>query len=283
VVPAVTLDDLSRWARSSGLEILLVVIGALLLARLVHALLERAPGRFGGSDRHSRAVAQALTWVIDALITVIATVIVLQRLNVPLTSIVAPATVAGVAIGFGAQRVVADLLSGFFLFAERQLGYGDVVRISQPGQTAGVTGTVESLTLRTTRLRTLSGEVVFVPNGEIRQLTNLSMDWARVVLDVPFSADADLEAGIGLLRSVTAAMREDGYWREQLLGEPVIRGVETLDVDNLTVRLLVRTPPGRQFEVAGELRRRIAEALRREGVTTAGPVVPGPETGSEEP
>jgi small-conductance mechanosensitive channel len=278
-----TLDDLSHWARSSGLQIVLIIIGSVLLARLVHAVLERAPGRFGGSDRHSRAVAQALAWLVDALITVVASVLVLQRLNVPLTSFVAPATVAGVAIGFGAQRVVADLLSGFFMFAERQLGYGDVVRISQPGQTSGVTGTVEALTLRTTRLRTLSGEVVFVPNGEIRQLTNLSMDWARVVLDIPFSAEADLETGIALLRAASQAMRDDGHWQDLLMGEPVIRGVETLDVDTVTVRLLVRTPPGSQFEVAGELRRRIAEALRREGMSTAGPVVPGPEPGPDDP
>jgi moderate conductance mechanosensitive channel len=275
-VPAVTLDDLSRWARSSALEIVLIVVGALLLSRLVRMVLEHAPGRFGGSDRHSRAIAQALGWLADALITVIVSVIVLQRLNVPLTSFVAPATIAGVAIGFGAQRIVADLLSGFFLFAERQMGYGDVVRISQPGQTVGVTGTVEALTLRTTRLRTLSGEVVFVPNGEIRQLTNLSMDWARVVLDVPFAAEADLELGIAALRVAAQAMRDDPQWEDSMLGEPAVRGVETLDVDNVTVRLLVRTPPGRQFEVAGELRRRIAEALRQGGMTTAGPVVPAP-------
>jgi small conductance mechanosensitive channel len=279
----VTLDDLSSWARGSGLEIVLIVLGGLLLSRLARVVLEHAPGRFGGSDRHSRAIAQALGWLADALISVVVMVIVLQRLNVPLTSVVAPATIAGVAIGFGAQRIVADLLSGFFLFAERQLGYGDVVRISQPGQTAGVTGTVEALTLRTTRLRTLSGEVVFVPNGEIRQLTNLSMDWARVVLDVPFSAEADLEAGIALLRAATQAMRDDPHWHDSLLGEPVVRGVETLDVDNVTVRLLVRTPPGRQFEVAGELRRRIAEGLRREGLSTAGPVVPGPDPEAGEP
>jgi small conductance mechanosensitive channel len=279
----VSVDDLTHWSRGAGLEIVLIFLGAVLVGRFARWVALRMPSRLHRRDKHMFALAQALAWLATATVWVVAAMLILLKFNLPLTSVVPPATVAGVAVGFGAQRLVADLLSGFFMFAERQLGYGDVVRISQPGQTSGVTGTVEALTLRTTRLRTLSGEVVFVPNGEIRQLTNLSMDWARVVLDIPFSAEADLETGIALLRAASQAMRDDGHWQDLLMGEPVIRGVETLDVDTVTVRLLVRTPPGSQFEVAGELRRRIAEALRREGMSTAGPVVPGPEPGPDEP
>ena len=273
-----TLDDLSHWARSSGLQIVLIIIGSVLLARLVHAVLERAPGRLGGSDRHSRAVAQALAWLVDALIIVVASVLVLQRLNVPLTSFVAPATVAGVAIGFGAQRVVADLLSGFFMFAERQLGYGDVVRISQPGQTSGVTGTVEALTLRTTRLRTLSGEVVFVPNGEIRQLTNLSLDWALIVIDIFLPADVDLEAAAEILEVAGAVMREEQRWSSTLLDDPHVTSVDTQESGDLRMRLSVRVRATARVEADRALRRRVIAALRHAGIQPAVPLATSGDT-----
>ena len=126
------------------------------------------------------------------LIYAVAGVLMLQRLGVPLARLVAPATVAGVALGFGAQRVVQDILAGFFIITEHQYGFGDVVRLSVPGSATGVTGTVEDVTLRITRMRTVNGEVVFTPNGQIMQATNLSRDWARAVIDVPVPATADI-------------------------------------------------------------------------------------------
>jgi small conductance mechanosensitive channel len=266
------LDDITDWARSSGLEIVLIVLGALLLSRLAKWAISRAPGRFRRDDKHALALAQAVSWLAVASIWLFSVLLVLERFNVPLTGLVPPATVAGVAVGFGAQKIVADLLSGFFLFAERQLGYGDIVRIAQPGQETGVSGTVEELTLRTTRLRTLSGEVVFIPNGEIRQLTNLSMDWSRAVIDVPLAADVDLEEAIALLREVGAEMKEDPAWSSVLLGEPVVMGVETFDVGFLRVRVLMRTKPAEQFDAARELRRRIAAALRAADITPVAPI-----------
>src|SRR4029077_12578152 len=129
-------------------------------------------------------------------------VLVLQLFGVPLTTLVAPATVAGVAVGFGAQRIVQDLLAGFFMIAERQYGFGDVIRISSLGATTGVTGTVEDVTLRGTRMRTVNGGVVIVPNGHMSQVTSLSRDWARAVVDVPVPATADVNRVTEILRAV---------------------------------------------------------------------------------
>ncbi len=265
-------DDITDWARGSALEILLIVIGAMLMTRLARWLVAKAPQYLHRDDKHFLALAQAGSWLATASIWFFATLMVLQRFNVPLTGLVPPATVAGVAVGFGAQRIVADLLSGFFLFAERQLGYGDLVRISAPGTTTGVSGTVEELTLRTTRLRTLSGEVVFIPNGEIRQLTNLSMDWARAVIDVPLNSTVDLDLAIDLLRTTGRLMKADPRWDPVLLDEPVVMGVETYEVGYLRVRLLMRTRPAEQFDAARELRRRIADALREAGITPVAPI-----------
>ncbi|MPY95705.1 MAG: mechanosensitive ion channel [Acidimicrobiia bacterium] len=266
-------DDITDWARSSGLEIVLIILGGLLLTRVARWVVATAPSRLHRDDKHSLALAQAISWLATATIWLLSTLLILQRFNVPLTGLVPPATVAGVAVGFGAQKIVADLLSGFFLFAERQLGYGDIVQVSQPGTTTGVSGTVEELTLRTTRLRTLSGEVVFIPNGEIRQLTNLSMDWARAVIDVPLSSSVDLDLAIDLLRETGKIMKDDPEWTSVLLDDPVVMGVETLDVGYLRVRLLMRTRPAEQFDAARELRRRVADALRGAGITPVAPIV----------
>src|SRR5437764_989401 len=116
----VTFDDLSYWARGSGLEIILIFIGAMLLGRLARWVALRTPSRIHRNDKHVFALAQAVAWLATATIWVVAIMLILLRFNVPLTSVVPPATIIGVAVGFGAQRIVADLLSGFFLFAERQ-------------------------------------------------------------------------------------------------------------------------------------------------------------------
>ncbi len=131
----------------------------------------------------------------------------------------------GVTVGFGAQRLVQDLFSGFFLLAEHQLAVGDVIRISAPGTTEGVGGTVEEITLRVTRLRTLKGEVVFIPNGEIRQVTNLSVEWARLVLDVPLRPDEDFNRAITVLRDVCKEMWADERWAVVLLENPEVLGL----------------------------------------------------------
>ena len=150
--------------------------------------------------KRSRAVSEAVEWAVVALTYFIAGILALDRLGIPLTTLVAPATVIGIGLGFGAQQMVGDLLAGFFLFAEHQFAFGDVIRLSVPGQTTGITGTVEELTLRVTKLRTAQGELVVVPNSALRQVTNLSKDWSRAVIDIPVAVTEDLEQVTGLLK-----------------------------------------------------------------------------------
>jgi moderate conductance mechanosensitive channel len=275
-----TFDDLERWGRSDGLEALLLVLGVILLARLVRWVADRLISRAdernerarqtgvvpSEKSKHEGALVQVGAWTAVFVVYFVGSLLVLERLNVPLTSLVAPATVAGVAIGFGAQRLVQDLLSGFFLFAERQYGFGDVIRIAPPGDPAGISGTVEEVTLRTTKLRTLNGELIVIPNGEIRQVTNLSKDWARVVLDVPLRADADVPAATEILHRIAEELAEDETWSALLLDRPSVMGVETISVGFLQLRFVARTLPGKQWEVARELRGSIALAFREAGI-----------------
>ncbi len=222
------------------------------------------------SLKRSRAISEALEWVVVALTYFVVGILVFDQLGIPLTTLVAPATVIGIGLGFGAQQMVGDLLAGFFLFAEHQFAFGDVIRLSMPGQTTGITGTVEELTLRVTKLRTAQGELVVVPNSALRQVTNLSKDWSRAVIDIPVSVTQDLVEVTGLLKEVVAGMADDPAWSDLLLGDPVVAGVETIDVGYVQLRLIARTLPGRQFEVAREIRLRASNALRQAGIVSPG-------------
>jgi small conductance mechanosensitive channel len=285
------LSDFDRWARTGALEIVLYVTGAILITRFAGWISQRVTGRIDrralGGDalvrseaaKHRHAVIAVVTWTFLALVYFITGVLVIQRLGVPLTSLVAPATVAGVALGFGAQRIVQDVLAGFFIVAERQYGFGDSVRISPLGVTTGVTGVVEEVTLRVTRLRTMSGEVVFVPNGQIVQVTNLSRDWARAVIDVPIPVTADVSAVTAALREIGENAFSDSQLRPLLLDPPSVMGIESIAVDQLVIRMVARTLPGKQFDVSRVLRQQVAVALRQVGIMVPTVVeTSGPET-----
>jgi small-conductance mechanosensitive channel len=282
------LTDVSVWLRSSGLEIVLLVLGALLVARFVTWAGRRITGRIDAAAtdedalvrseaaKHRHAVAQVLTWLVIAFIWCVTGVQILERLGVPVASLVAPAAVLGAALGFGAQQLVRDLLAGIFIILERQYGFGDVVHISAVGF-EGAIGTIEEVALRTTRLRTPDGEIVIVPNGQIVQVTNLSRDWARAVVDVPLPVGVDVVRASELLRKVGAEAFEDEALRPLLLDAPTVMGVESLEVGQLSLRMVARTLPGKQFEVARELRARVAVAFQREGVVAPAESVTHPD------
>jgi moderate conductance mechanosensitive channel len=271
------LTDITTWLRGRGLEIVLLVLGAVLLARFVAWCGRRITQRMDTAShdedavvrseaaKHRAAVAQVLVWVGIAVIWSVAGVLALERLGVPVSSLIASAAVIGAALGFGAQQVVRDLLAGIFIVMERQYGYGDLVHISALGFD-GATGTIEEVALRTTRLRTLTGDVVTVPNGEIVGVTNLSRDWARAVVDVPLPVGVDVPRANDLLRKVGEEAFGDDTLRPLLLDAPTVMGVESFEVDQVNLRLVARTLPGKQFDVARELRIRIAVAFQREGL-----------------
>jgi moderate conductance mechanosensitive channel len=273
--------DIGRWARGNGLEIVLLVTGSILLSRAVRwtggKVITRIDAQAHGSDalvqsedsKHRHALAEVVTWAIVVLIAVITFVLVLERFNIPLATLVAPATVIGVAVGFGAQRVVQDLLAGVFMIAERQYGFGDLIRISALGATTGVTGTVEEFTLRVTRLRTVNGEVVIIPNGSIQQVTNLSRDWARAVIDVPVPTSVDVGHAMTILRKAGSDAFADPTLKRLLLDPPAVMGVESIDINTFSIRMVARTLPGKQFEVGAALRTRVAQSLLDAGITVS--------------
>ena len=201
-----------------------------------------------------------------AVIYCVAAVAIAERLGIPLASLVGPAAVAGVAIGFGAQRVVQDILAGFFIITERQYGFGDLIRLSVPSIPDPAIGTVEDVTLRVTTVRTVDGEVVMTPNGQITQVTNLSRDWARAIVDVPVPAGSDVNRVSDLLRLIGDEAYKEPDMRRLMLDPPAVMGVQSIDVDHFQIRLVTRTLPGKQFDVGRILRARIAAGFQDEGI-----------------
>jgi small conductance mechanosensitive channel len=272
------LKSIETWARGSGLEIVLLVTGAILLGRLISWLGAKITDRIDAHARetdalvrseaakHRHALAQVITWAVLVVIYCATGVAVAERLGVPLTSLVAPAAVVAVALGFGAQRVVQDILAGFFIITERQYGFGDLIRLSVPSLGAAAVGTVEDVTLRVTTVRTADGEVVITPNGQIGQVTNLSRGWARAVVDVPVPATVDVNRVSDLLRRVGEEAYKEADLRPLLLDPPAVMGVQSIDVDYFQVRMVARTLPGKQFDVGRALRARVAAGLPREGI-----------------
>ncbi|MET9326500.1 mechanosensitive ion channel family protein [Tsukamurella sp. NPDC003166] len=259
------------------LPIALWIIAAILANRFVNwssaRVTVRIDSQFRNSDslvrsesaKHQHALIQVVSWVAIAAIYLFAAYQVVKALGVPINALVAPATVIGAALGFGAQRVVQDLLAGFFLITERQYGFGDVVNLSLTGGSTAE-GTVSDVTLRVTKLRNTDGEVITVPNGQIIKATNLSKDWARAVVDVPLPKNVDMGKVNALLHRVGERAYHDPVMSALLLDEPSLMGVESIDLDQVNVRMVARTLPGKQFEVGRNLRERIVRSLATAGI-----------------
>ena len=280
-----------RWLAVDFVSILLWIIGAILIARFVrwsadrysrhiHSLFENSEDIVQSEDmKHRRALIDVIAWTLIAIIVVVLLLHILSRF-VPTSSLVGLSAVLGGALGFGAQRIVQDVLAGFFIIVEHQYGYGDFVNLTVTGGSEAE-GTVEDVTLRVTRLRTPDGELITVPNGQMIKATNLSKDWARAVVDVPIPADADITTVNRVLREAGKAFYDDPEWHPLLLDPPQPLGVTSLELDSVTVRMVVRTLPGQQFGVGRALRAAIVVALARHGIIVTRAAFTGTSDGGE--
>ncbi|MGH9116124.1 MAG: mechanosensitive ion channel family protein [Acidimicrobiales bacterium] len=266
------------------LRILLVLVLAFVLSRLVKGLsgrlvrslrlispLVRATPR--GEDR-ARTLAGVFTSVFRLVIWVVALLTILGELRIDLTPFVATATVIGAAVGFGAQSLIKDFLSGVLILAEDQYGVGDSIVV---GSGANATsGTVESVNLRTTRIRGLDGVVWYVPNGDIRTVGNNTESDSQAVVDVVVPLGTDLDAASAVAESAARSLATEPAWKGVFVGEPVFAGVQSTDLDSATLRLTAWTRPGQHFRASRALRMRIVERLREEGMAWGAAGAPAP-------
>ena len=212
------------------------------------------------SSQRTRTLGAVLRSIATIVIYGMAVMMSLGEFDINLGPLIAGAGIVGVAVGFGAQSLVKDFLSGVFMLLEDQYGVGDAVDV---GDTAGV---VEEVKLRTTQIRDLSGTLWHIPNGEIRRVANMSQDWGRAVLDIEVSYDTDIESAKAVIKEVA-----DGVWREQLpnatiIEEPGIAGVQGFGESAIVIRLMAKTEAGEQFATARELRGRLKQAFDQAGI-----------------
>ncbi len=278
------------WLQEYGLPLALVILGAILVARFASWIAGRMIAQVGRRQaleeqrelvareetKHRQSAIQATAWTIVAIVYLVGFAVALAIFGVDLSGVVLPASVLGVALGFGAQQVVGDLLGGFFIITENQYAIDDVIRVSQPGETTGVVGTVEAITLRTTVIRSLDGEAISIPNGEIRQVANLSRNWSRVVVSIPLAPDQDVKAAERALDTVLNEFAADPDWSNLTLEEPSIRGIDRIDVGQTVIQVMVKTLPGEQWAIGRELRRRISVAFNSADVKLATPIAAAP-------
>jgi len=288
-----TIAQISRWA-AKPVKVILILVAAWLLNRLVRRAIDRFverliidreekaearhkdevdDGRFSRSwhravdkarllsDQAARGKqrAQALGTVLRSIATLViytmGLMIALAEVDVPLGPLVAGAGIVGIAIGFGAQTLVQDFLSGIFMLIEDQYGVGDIIDV---GEASGV---VEEITLRTTRVRDVNGTVWFIPNGEIRRVGNKSQQWARAVLDIEVSYDTDLSFAASVIKEVADSVWQDQLESATVLEEPEIWGVEEFGASAVAIRLVLKVEPGEQWATAREVRKRLKAAF----------------------
>ncbi|WP_433335257.1 mechanosensitive ion channel family protein [Spirillospora sp. CA-294931] len=217
----------------------------------------------------AKTLGTVLSSIASMVIFATALFTILGQLGLNLTPILASATVIGMAVGFGAQNIVKDFLAGMFMLLEDQYGVGDVIDVGS------AKGTVEAVTLRVTRMRDVNGVVWYVPNGEIKKVGNESQNWGRAVLDIPVEIDEDVEKVREILQATANELASNPTWEELILEEPSVWGVQALAGDAVIVRIVLKTAPGRQADVARELRERVKKAFDQAGVTVATPATAG--------
>jgi small-conductance mechanosensitive channel len=216
-------------------------------------------------EQRARTMASVLKSLTTAAIGVIAALMILDELGIPTGPLLASAGIVGIAVGFGAQALVRDVISGIFMLIEDQYGVGDVVDL---GDASGV---VEAVGLRVTRVRDVNGTVWYIRNGQVLRVGNQSQGWARAVLDVGIGYGEDVTRAEALLLDVANTLREDEKFGPLVLEEPEMWGIESVTADGVVLRLVVKTQPLQQWAVARELRRRIKDRFDAEGIHVAHP------------
>ncbi len=260
----------NRWfdlALSNAFPLLGILVIALVLNRVLRAvtnlLIKPAASQSRQAqlrEQQTRTLAGVLYGAGSKVVWVVALLTALDKVGINPTPALTLAGLASVAVGFGAQTLVRDVISGFYIVLEDQYVVGDTVQI------ADYVGRVEHLTLRRTVIRDPRGALVTIANGEIRMVSNLSRDWSQAFVDVSLAPESPIERTLQALEVAAAALRSDPAWSQALVDGPRILGLQSLDRTSSTVRLQVRTAPTRQDEVARELRRRIQVEFQRQGI-----------------
>jgi small-conductance mechanosensitive channel len=254
----------------------------LVARRIIAAVDDGDDSTMSLAEKRGHTVAQLLRSVGRVMLFVLALLLTLNQF-MDIAPLLAGAGILGLAFSFGAQSLVKDVITGFFLLVDNSIAVGDVVEV------AGKSGSVERVNLRVVHLRGLDGSVHIIPNGQINVVSNMTRGWSRAVVDVGVAYETDIDHALEIIRDEVSRMAADPQWTSRLDGTPEVQGVQALGDHGVTLRVLLRTLPGRQWEVGREFRRRIKDRFDREKIEIPVPqktnhdTPPGPPLGAGHP
>ncbi len=275
------------WVESHGVRILIIIVASAAasfalrwsIPHFLHVTIRKGKrGKKAKEELEERVttLSRVFAFTGTVVIVLIAAFMILAELNINIAPLLAGFGILGVAIGFGAQYLIRDLIGGLFVIIEDQYNIGDVVKIS------GIAGTVEDINLRRTVLRDLDGIVHFIPNGESGVASNYTREWSRVNMDIEVGYGTDLDHAISVINRVCAEMAEEPYWKEAWIKTPEVLRVNELGSSGIGIKIIGDTKPIRQWETMGEIRKRIKKVFDEEGIE-----IPWPHTkvyfGEEQP
>jgi small conductance mechanosensitive channel len=259
---------ITSWLITSGIKVIGILITLIILSQMSRWIVrwlerfipEKDPRQAAEAKKRAQTLGNILRHALLIVIFFIAILMILGELGIQLGPLLATAGIGALAIGFGAQSLVKDVISGFFIILENQYRIGDVVEVS------GVSGLVESVGLRKTVLRDLEGRVHTIPNGDIKVVSNLSKEWSRAVVDIGISYHEDIDQIIGLLTQIGKELEGEEPYKSAILEPAQILGVERFGESQLVIRMIVKTIPLKQWEVGRELRRRVKNRFDEKGI-----------------
>ncbi len=273
----ITWASVTDWLFEHGIPILIMIAAGVILWFVLQKLLPPLVGRFmarpargeseRGTEKRRDTLIGVFRWIGRILIILIVLLMILAELDINIGPVLAGFGIAGIAVGFGAQYLVRDLIAGIFILGENQYRVGDVARI------ADVSGLVEQITLRKTVLRDMDGVVHHVPNGEIRVASNHSRHFSRVNLDVPVDYGTDLDHAISVINRVGQDMAADENWRDRFVTSPQVLGIEKFGDSGIELKIVGDVKPSEQWAIMRELRLRLKKAFDAEGIE-----IPWPHT-----
>jgi small-conductance mechanosensitive channel len=258
------IETIYHWAELHLLKLIFILVGGYILHKVIQRSIEKiirilvVPDRFMTKEaevKRENTLIRIFGWISKISIIILVIMMSLQEFGIPIGPIIAGAGIIGLAVGFGGQYLIRDLISGFFIILENQYRIGDLIKIND------VDGTVEDISLRMTKLRDMNGTVHHIPHGEITIVSNFSKDYAKINLDIGIAYDASLEKAIQVINEIGEKISEEEYWKEKIVSKPQFLRVNELADSAVILKITGETMPLTQYEVAGELRMRIKLAF----------------------
>lgn len=262
-------ENILPWLQSHGVRIIFILVGAMVVYYVARIFIQRIIRVTVVSDNHTSPEAEIqrentlirlFTWAVNSVLTVVVIITILKEIGLDIAPLLAGAGIVGIAVGFGGQYLIKDFLTGFFMMLENQYRIGDSVSLDN------TSGTVEDISLRMTTLRDLNGTVHHVPHGDIKRVSNMSKDYARINLNVAVTYQAKLDKVITLINKVGSELANDPDFKNLFIKPPQFFRVDEITPAAIVIKIIGETLPSRQWELTGELRRRLIIEFQKEGI-----------------